>query len=302
MTRKQPAEVRFRRFPTKASPLWVVFLPVVCAATIFTHEASAAQSLPADVFVDIGALPPGKTVTIEFDTTVKKPFPAFVNEVSNQGIITGASIAALVTDDPGTPVAHDPTVTGITAAPDLVITKDDDGGTHAPGDTIRYTLSYFNIGDQDGADALITETVPANTKFDAGASTAGWACVPDGNPGSTCTLAIGEVAGGGGGSVAYAVLVDDPVPPGTQLIANTVTIAGAQPDPNPANNNATEITILGEKIPDIDGDGAVTGADLLILMREYHTTSGRSDLDNDSWVDWEDLWILGGKWGAQETN
>jgi hypothetical protein len=57
----------------------------------------------------------------------------------------------------------------------------------------------------------LTDTVPANTTFNTGASTAGWACVPDNNAGSTCTLTIGALAAGSGPQAAtFAVDVDKP--------------------------------------------------------------------------------------------
>jgi len=292
------AKALSRRVPTRISPVWVVFLAIICAGMTSSPEAGAIPPPPPDVLIDIGVLPPGKTVTIEFDTAIRNPFPALVNEVSNQGVIIDASMTAVLTDDPDVPGADNPTVTQITATSDLAITKDDGGGTHAPGDAIVYTLSYFNVGDRDETNTVIMETVPANTTLDAGSSTAGWVCVPDGNAGSACTLTIGDVPGGGGGSAVFAVLIGDPVPPGTQYIVNSATVMGVQTDPNPANNNATEVTLLSDKIPDINGDGSVTAADLILLMQDYHTDSKRSDLDNDSWVDWEDLWILSNKWGV----
>ena len=42
----------------------------------------------------------------------------------------------------------------------------------------------------------LSDTVPAGTTFNAGASTAGWVCVPGPGAGSVCTLAIGGLAPG----------------------------------------------------------------------------------------------------------
>ena len=81
--------------------------------------------------------------------------------------------------------------TPVTAAPDLMVTKSDGGATAAPGGTVAYTLSYTNVGTQNATGVVLTETVPANTTFNAGASTAGWVCTPNNNAGSNCTLAIG---------------------------------------------------------------------------------------------------------------
>src|SRR5690606_958936 len=79
--------------------------------------------------------------------------------------------------------------TPVINTPDLTIEKSDGGATVAPGGTVAYTLVYTNQNGQGATGVVITETVPANTTFNAGASTAGWVCTPNNNAGSTCTLA-----------------------------------------------------------------------------------------------------------------
>ena len=68
---------------------------------------------------------------------------------------------------------------------DLSITKTDGSLSTTPGAAIAYTLSYTNGGSQNATGVVLTETVPANATFNAGGSTAGWVCVPNGNAGST---------------------------------------------------------------------------------------------------------------------
>jgi uncharacterized repeat protein (TIGR01451 family) len=106
-------------------------------------------------------------------------------------------------------------------------------------------LSYVNNGNQDATGVVLSETVPANSTFDAGASTAGWVCVPDGNAGSTCTLPVGNVAAGASGSAVFAVTVANPLPAGVTQVANTATVAddGTNgPDPTPGDNTDSDDT------------------------------------------------------------
>ena len=104
--------------------------------------------------------------------------------------------------------------------PDLALTKSDGGASVAPGGTVAYTLTYANSGDPDATGVVLTETVPANTTFNAGASTAGWVCAPNNNAGSTCTLAIGALAASGGSQTAtFAVTVVNPVAAGVTQIS-----------------------------------------------------------------------------------
>lgn len=135
------------------------------------------------------------------------------------------------------------------SAPDLVVTKDDGVADTAPGTDIVYTITYENVGDADATGVVISETVPANTTFNAGASHPDWVCV-----GSACTIAIGTVAAGApADTVLFAVTVSNPVPAGLDDIVNTVTIADDGdhgPDRTPGDNSDTETTPL-DAVPNL---------------------------------------------------
>ncbi|HEX2617454.1 MAG TPA: carboxypeptidase regulatory-like domain-containing protein, partial [Flavobacteriales bacterium] len=171
------------------------------------------------------------------------------------------------TDSAATPTLSDVTTcyTTVFPPPDLSLTKSDGGASVAPGGTVAYTLTYSNVSGQDASGVVLSETVPANTAFNAGASTAGWSCTPNNNAGSTCTLAIGGVALGAQNSAIFAVTAVNPMAAGVTQIANTAGIAdngshGA--DPTPANNTASDTTpITGA--PDLSlskSDGGVAVA------------------------------------------
>ncbi len=114
-----------------------------------------------------------------------------------------------------------------------------------PDNNITYTLTYANIGNKGATGVVLNEIVPANTTFNAGASTAGWSCAAI-TAGSACTFPVGALAGGGaGGSVTFTVTVDNPVPGGTTQMSNTATITddgtnGA--DADTGNNTSTDTT------------------------------------------------------------
>jgi uncharacterized repeat protein (TIGR01451 family) len=197
------------------------------------------------VAVNIGTLPGGGTVTITFEVTINDPLPAGVFEVSNQGQVTGGNFPDTPTDDPDTEPRPDPTVTPITAAPDLQISKSDGGATTTPGGTVVYTLSYGNVGNIGATGVVLSETVPANSTFVSGASTPGWSCANGSPAGTTCTLTVGALAGGATGSATFAVTVNNPLPAGVTQIANTVTIEDDETngsDPTPADNTASDTT------------------------------------------------------------
>jgi large repetitive protein len=142
------------------------------------------------------------------------------------------------------------TSTATPLPPDLSLTKQDGGDPAEPGGTIGYLLTYHNAGG-DATGVVITETVPAHTTFNATASTTGWVCQNGGAAGSVCTLIVGHVPNGGGGSKIFAVTVDDPLPQAVTEIHNTAQIGddGANgQDPTPADNVATRVTLVTRPI------------------------------------------------------
>jgi uncharacterized repeat protein (TIGR01451 family) len=224
----------------------------------------------------IGNLPAGSAVTIEFLVTVDSPLPAGVVEVANQATIQAANAATLFTDDPGEPGAQDPTLTPVVAQPDLSLAKSDGGASVAPGGTVAYLLAWSNEGNQAATGVALSETVPANTTFAPGASTAGWVCVPDNGAGSLCTLAVGALAGGASGSATFAVTLATPVPAGLDEVSNTASIAddGANgADPDPADNSAMDTTPV-DAAPDLtlaksDGGASTIPGGIVVWALDY---------------------------------
>jgi uncharacterized repeat protein (TIGR01451 family) len=198
------------------------------------------------VNVSLPALPAGKTVVVRFSATVAAPFPIHDAEVSTQGTVSGSNFALVSTDDPDVGGAADPTVTPIDAGPDLAIAKSDGVTAVAPGATVVYTLGVANLGDQAASTVVVSETVPADTTFHAALSTPGWSCADGSAAGTPCTFALGTVpASGVPTSLAFAVnVVSSPAGP---VIVNTATASddGTNgPDPNPADNTATDTDTL----------------------------------------------------------
>ena len=187
----------------------------------------------------------GGSGTVTFAVRTVNPVPSGVVQISN---------TATVDDDhangpdatPGDNTSTD--VTPLTAGPDLSILKSDGGATTTAGGTVAYTLIYRNTGDQAASNVLITETVPANTTFNAALSTFGaWSC-PDGSvAGTVCTHTVGTLAGGGTtGTVVFALNINaSPLPSGFEQVTNTASIDDDHTngtEPTPADNTSTDTT------------------------------------------------------------
>lgn len=160
---------------------------------------------------------------------------------------------------------------------DLSLTKSDGGASVAPGGTVAYTLGYSNSGGRNAAGVVITETVPANTTFNPGASTPGWNCSPNNNAGSTCTFNVGTVAPSAGGSVTFAVTVATTGLSGVTQISNTASIAdnGANgTDPTPSNNSATDTTPRVCQTITVTNPATTSGTAFSLFSQTFTQTGG----------------------------
>jgi uncharacterized repeat protein (TIGR01451 family)/fimbrial isopeptide formation D2 family protein len=120
------------------------------------------------------------TITVSFDVTLV-PVINNATVVLNQaqinafGVVIGDSDDPNVNgpDNPNISGDEDPTQTLITSAPELVVQKSSlditgDPAVLQPGDTLRYTLSVKNIGNENAVNTLLSDQVPSNTTYVAG--------------------------------------------------------------------------------------------------------------------------------------
>ena len=108
-------------------------------------------------------------LTIQFDVTLA---PVINNGVTvlNQAQILIPNYITLVSDNPATATADDPTPTVISSAPILRVRKTSQDMTGDPavlvsGDTLRYTITVKNIGNENITNATLRDQIPANTTY-----------------------------------------------------------------------------------------------------------------------------------------
>lgn len=205
------------------------------AASENGHETFAGSG---QVVWPVFSLPNSASTTRLLVVTVNNPLPPGADTITNT-----ATIDSDIDSDPGNNTGYD--IDTAIAVPDLTITKDDGGSTPNPGDTLRYTLTYANAGDQIATGVVITETVPDATTFDATNSAPGWSCAHGAAGGTPCMYVVGSLSPGAPSNIDFAVTVLAPFPSGMTHIDNVVTIAddGSNgDDPTPANNTATGTT------------------------------------------------------------
>jgi uncharacterized repeat protein (TIGR01451 family) len=225
-------------------------------------RAAAPTSL-ADVMLNIGILPAGKSITITFNVTVDDPFLGAGASVCNQGSVSGSNFTTVLTDDPDVGGAADPTCTPIDLQADLEITtKTDTPDPVIAGNNITYTINFQNNGPNTSG-VTVTDATPAGTTFVSAQVTTGTGWTPTtptvGNTGNV-VFSKGAVANGETAVFEIVVKVNSSVAGGS-TITNTATAAttGAT-DPVPGNNSKTAMTAV------------VAQADLSITKTDGATT------------------------------
>jgi uncharacterized repeat protein (TIGR01451 family) len=126
---------------------------------------------------------PGGSVLVEFDVTLANPIPAGTL-VTDQAELLIADVAFGLSDDPAVngvadPFVNgdeDPTVVTIGSGPAFRVEKvstdlDGDPAVLLAGETLRYTITVRNVGDDDAVDAALRDAIPIQTTYVAGSTT-----------------------------------------------------------------------------------------------------------------------------------
>ena len=154
------------------------------------HPLDGGRYLGTGV-VDIRSLnlPINGTALIQFDVRLRPALP-------NGKIVSDQAVARLpnntviaVSDDPNVngiavPGDEDQTRVTIVSAPAFVIQKISTDLTGDPnvllaGETLRYTITVKNIGNEDAVNVVLRDAVPVNTTYVAGSTTLNGAAVAD---------------------------------------------------------------------------------------------------------------------------
>jgi uncharacterized repeat protein (TIGR01451 family)/fimbrial isopeptide formation D2 family protein len=117
-----------------------------------------------------GSISVGETATVTFDVLLD-PVITSGTVISNQAIADSPSTGPLLSDDPNNVTgAADPTTTLVTSAPAFLVQKvstdlTGDPAVLQPGDTLRYTLTVKNIGQENAINSMLSDQVPTNTTY-----------------------------------------------------------------------------------------------------------------------------------------
>ena len=214
-------------------------VPAVLAGVTWTCSASAGSTCTASGSGNINdtvALLAGGTATYTLTGTVD---PAATGTLVNTATVTAP---AGVDPNPANNTATD--IDTLTPLTDLSIAKTDSVDPVVPGGPLRYDLAIGNLGPSEATAVTVVDNLPAGVSFVSS--------VP-GPPtctlaGATVTCGLGSLAAGGSAAVTINTIVNGSV---AGVLVNTATVSGAESDPVPANNSASEPTTIKSAVGEL---------------------------------------------------
>ncbi|RYD76657.1 MAG: DUF11 domain-containing protein, partial [Verrucomicrobiaceae bacterium] len=213
-------------------------LPVGTAFDATASSAGWVETSPGSgqYTLSIGALSGATSGTAVFAVNVITPVISGLDQIVS---------TATVSDDLSNgldPVTGNNTATDtdiLDASPDLQVSITADTAIVKRGATVRYTVEYANVGDQNSSGVFLTQALPLNAIFNPGASTTGWT---ETFPGSgVFRFEVGDLPAGAQGDVIFAVKFATNLPGSFPEAASSASVAddtinGA--DPTPSDNTA----------------------------------------------------------------
>jgi uncharacterized repeat protein (TIGR01451 family) len=114
---------------------------------------------------------------------------------------------------------EDTVTTAVTSAPELSLDKSDGVSTVYAGDTLTYTITYANSGNENAYDVTITDTLPANYVQYVDCEITDGTCQHLPAEGKV-VFQLPVIAAPTGGQAQLVIQVDDPLPAGADLVTN----------------------------------------------------------------------------------
>jgi uncharacterized repeat protein (TIGR01451 family) len=216
---------------SEAVPGLTTYVPVGSSAAWACAGTTAGSTCTAA----IGALAAGASTVLTFVVRIASTLPAEVTSIGNLACASA----------PGLATACGATGIPTTGQANLHLIKSYTGGAVLPGAVLVFTLAVSNTGNQDLGAAVLTETVPALSRFEAGASDGRWSCAGTA-AGSSCTLALNGVAAGASLSVVFAVRAAAALP-AAAVIANAACVTGVSGLPEAAGKALRAALGRGER-------------------------------------------------------
>ncbi len=230
--------VTFNDMPDSNSALIVGSVQVAPLGTVVTGNTAGDTTISVNLDTIPGG---GASRTITFDVLIDDPLAAGVTQLSNQGVVGSNELPDEPTNDPDTPMDDDPTDTPLTATPvlsaiktDALLVDADGDGFASPGDTLLYTITITNTGNQGATATFVNDNLDPNVALNVGSVMTSRGSVVLGNTPGDVNVEVdtGVIPGNGETAVVtFEVVVDNPLPAGTTMVANQATVSSAELPP-----------------------------------------------------------------------
>ncbi len=216
----------------------------------------------------LGTLTAGQHGSAFFAVAVSAAPPAQVVSVTNQASIQDDGLNGA---DPTPTNNIAAKTTALNFAPDLTISVSGETMASA-GNVTAFSVQYSNLGYNAAQGVVITETLPENTSYNPADNSVNWIL----NGTGQYEAALGSLAKGASGTLAFNVRVNSSIPSGTTAITDSVAISddhASGSDPNPVNNSASVDTPLATG-PTITCGDIASDTHWTVLESPYVVTCG----------------------------
>jgi uncharacterized repeat protein (TIGR01451 family) len=232
--------------PSAATNVTVVnTLPAGVALLGLTPSQGTCSITGTEVTCPLGTLASTATATVLIRVQAVTP-----------GAITDAVTASAAELDPSIANNSASVATTVNVASDLTLTAQGPAAPVPAGGPVDYRFVVTNTGPSLATGVVFTDTLPAGVTASAAVPTQG-ACAPAG-PALSCSL--GSIPAGTAVTITVTATASVPGP-----IVQAVSVRGAEPDPNLANNDTSLATEIAN------------GANLVLTQRGARTRAAIGD-------------------------
>ena len=227
------------------------------------------NALPANVVVlsatvTQGSISPGGNLWTVGTLPVGAGAMATITVVPTQeGSLTATSTAQGNQLDPVPANNTATTTTVVGPAADLAISITDFPDPAVVSSNVTYIVAVTNRGPSAATSVTVNDFLPANVPVLSTNASQGTAAILD----STLTWNVGTLASGAKATLTIVVSTTT-----NGVLTTSATVAGAQTDPNPANNNASATTVVA--LPGV----SITAAGATLTAESFSPPNGAIDI------------------------
>lgn len=230
-------------------------------------------------------MPPGAEGNLRYGATVANPLPAGTTLVTNTAEVTSNELDLDLRDN------HSTVVLSAQSGTNLYVQKVAMPASvpALPSGVVLYRLRYGNLSNGIATDAVLSDAIPANTRYMDGSLYRDGVNLSDAanddageylGASRTISVSLGNLAGGASGVITFTVRIDPLLPAGVATIDNTAYITSTVDDLVPDDNVATAVIEVAAQ-PDLtivksDGNTQVQAGDLITYTIAYSNTGNQA--------------------------